>query len=164
MTKDDDRIAEMRTALGKFGLQLPELRFIERDALSNVEPTQFHITDRTPVIFDPSHGTGTGGGPREIRFAGQAMDIGGKSITGNDGRMQWKLTNYICEGNLQIIEEPVAFVATPRATGPVLMTTNTVSTGNDLVIDVFSWTVAGAPAANTRFSWRCWFNFPQIIL
>jgi hypothetical protein len=163
MTKDDERVAAVHTALGKFGLHLPELNFIEKDALSNVEGTRFHITDRTPVIFDPDHSSGAGG-PREFCFSGQAMDIGGKSITGSDGKMRWILTNYICEDALRVIEEPVAFVATPRATGPVLMTSNTVSTGTDLVIDVFSWNTDGTPAANTRFSWRCWFNFPQIIL
>ncbi len=164
MTKDTKNVAEMRKALGNFGLDLGQLNFIERDALSNVEGTRFHITDRTPILVpddSPSHG---GGGPREFCFSGQAMDIGGKSITGSDGKMRWILTNYICEDALRVIEEPVAFVATPRATGPVMMTSNTVSTGNDLVIDVFSWNADGTPAANIRFSWRCWFNFPQIIL
>lgn len=164
MTKDSEQVAALRKALSGLDLHLPDLNFIERDALSNVEPTQFHVTDRTPVIFDPSHGTGTGGGPREFCFAGQAMDIGGKSVTGSDGKMRWVLKNYICDDRLIAVDEPVAFVATPRATGPVLMTTNTVSSGSDLVIDVFSWTITGAPAANTRFSWRCWFSFPPIIL
>jgi hypothetical protein len=164
MTKNDERVAAVHTALGNLGLDLPSLNFIEKDALSNVEGTRFHITDRTPILVpddSPSHG---GGGPREFCFSGQAMDIGGKAVTGSDGKMRWILTNYICEDALRVIDEPVAFVATPRATGPVLMTSNTVSTGNDLVIDVFSWNTDGTPAASTRFSWRCWFNFPQIIL
>lgn len=164
MTKTDDHVAAMHTALGNFGLQLPDLNFIERDALSNVEPTQFHITDRTPVIFDPSHSTGAGGGPREFCFPGRAMDIGGKAMTGSDGMMRWKLTSYVCQNDHLLIEEPVSFVATARSTRAVMMTTNTVSVANgDLVIDVFSWNVDGSPAANTRFGWRCWFNFPIFI-
>ncbi|MDH3264354.1 MAG: hypothetical protein OEM24_10175, partial [Paracoccaceae bacterium] len=95
---------------------------------------------------------------------GRAMDIGGKSVTGSDGKMRWKLSNYICDLGRIVIEEPVAFVATPRATTPFLMTSITVSLGNDLEIDVFSWDVNGNPAAGTRFSWRCWFNFPPVIL
>jgi hypothetical protein len=163
MTKEDKRIAAIHTALGNLGLDLPSLNFIERDALSNVEGTRFHVTDRTPILV-PDDASHAGGGPREFCFAGQAMDIGGKSITGSDGKMRWTLKDYICEDPLMFIEEPVAFVATPRAAGPVMMTSTTVSTGNDLVIDVFSWNTNGTPAASTRFSWRCWFNFPQVIL
>lgn len=164
MTKESEHVAALRKALGGLDLHLPDLRFIERDALSNIESTQFHITDRTPVIFDPSHSTGSGGGPREFCFAGQGMDIAGKAVTGNSGRMQWKLTSYICENGPLLIEEPAAFVATPRSAGPVMMTSTTVSVGPDLVIDVFSWTTGGAPAPNTAFSWRCWFNLVPIIL
>lgn len=164
MTKDDERVASIRTALQGFGLDLPVLKFIERDALSNVQGAQVHITDRTPVIFDPTTSDGSGGGPREFCFAGPGMDIGGKAVTGSDGRMQWKLTNYICENGPLAVDEPVSFVATPRAASAVMMTSTTVSTGSDLVIDVFSWNPDGSPAPGTRFSWRCWFNLPPIIL
>lgn len=162
MSKDDKNVAELQRALAKLDLHLPELNFIERDALSNVEGTQFHVTDRTPVIFDPDVSSGSGG-PREFCFAGQSMDIGGKAATGADGKMRWKLSNYICDLGQIIIEEPIAFVATARSTTPVVMTTNTISVGNDLEIDVFSWDQSGNPSPGKRYSWRCWFNFPPVI-
>ncbi|MGB5558599.1 MAG: hypothetical protein WBN04_11370, partial [Paracoccaceae bacterium] len=96
--------------------------------------------------------------------AGRAMDIGGKSVTGSDGKLRWKLSNYICDIGIVFIDEPVAFVATARATVARMMTSNTVSTGRDLEIDVFSWDSDGKPASGTRFSWRCWFNLPPVIL
>lgn len=163
MAKDNKRVDDLRKALANLDLHLPELKFIEKDAISNVEATQFHNTDRTPVIFDPDVSDGSGG-PREFCFSGQAMDIGGKAVTGSDGKMRWKLTNYICEDRLMVVDEPVAFVATARATVARMMTSNTVSTGKDLEIDVFSWDSDGNPAGGTSFSWRCWFNFPVIIL
>ena len=161
MTKTDDAVTALRQHFDRLGLDPFSLRFLDRDALSNVEGVQLHTTDRTPVIFDPTHG---GGGPREICAQGQGLDIGGKAVTGSDGKLRWKLTNFICEDIHLGVEEPAAFVATPRSTVPVLMTTNTVSTGPDLEIDVFSWTLSGDPAPGVRFSWRCWVNLPPVIL
>lgn len=158
----DTHSAELSRLLDRFGLHLPDLRFIERDALSKAQPATIHTTDRTPVIFDPDHGTPVS--PRESCKEAGTMDIGGKSTTGADGRFRWKLTAFICEGPFTLTEEPVAFVATPRAVAPVLMTTNTVAAGNDLEIDVFSWTTEGTPAPFTRFSWRCWLQLPPVIL
>ena len=162
MTTDSPHPAELSRLLDRFGLHLPDLRFIERDALSNNEGVQVHTTDRTPVIFDPTHGSP--GGPRESCADSRALDIGGKSVTGVDGKVRWKLTSYICEDIHLSVEEPAAFVATPRSTVPVMMTTNTVATGPDLEIDVFSWTPAGDPAPFVRFSWRCWVQQPPVIL
>lgn len=158
----DTHSAELARLLDRVGLHLPDLRFIDRDAISKAAPATIHTTDRTPVIFDPTHGAASG--PRESCAEAATMDIGGKATTGGDGRFLWKLSAYVCEKPFILSDEPVAFVATPRATAPVLITTNTVATGNDLQIDVFSWTAEGTPAPFTRFSWRCWLQLPPVLL
>ena len=162
MTTDSAGLAEIARLLDRFGLHIPDLRFLDRDAISKAAPATIHTTDRTPVIFDPEHGTPSG--PREICTEAATMDIGGKATTGGDGRFLWKLSAYVCEKPFILSDEPVAFVATPRAAAPVLVTTTTLATGNDLQVEVFSWTAAGAPAPFTRFSWRCWLQLPPVIL
>jgi hypothetical protein len=153
-------LKKIRAALAALKLDLPELNFIQKDSLSNVENVTIHQVDRTPVVFDPDLGEGQ---PQEFCFASRGLDIAGKAVTDRNGRHRWELKNYICEAPRVSISEPVAFVATARSRVPVVMTTETVATGTTLVIEVFSWDMSGAAAANVRFSWRCWAESPHII-
>ena len=161
MPKYRENIEVLTKALQAFDLPLLDLNFVVRDALSNTTRTQIHITDRTPVVFDPD--ISGGDGIREFCNVGDGIDIGGKSATGSDGKTRWRLSNFICESAAINVDEPVAFVATARADRPVVMTSETVSVGNNLEIDIYSWDINGNPAPGTRFSWRCWAHSPIAV-
>lgn len=87
MTKYKENIEVLTKALQAFGIQLSDLNFVVRDALSNTTQTQIHTTDRTPVVLDPDTG---GGGIREFCNVGHGIDIGGKSVTGSNGKTRWR--------------------------------------------------------------------------
>ena len=161
MPKYKKNFETLTKALQAFGIPLPEINFVVRDALSNTTRIQIHETDRTPVVFDPD--IGGGDGIREICSFSNGIDTGGKSVTGSDGKTRWRLSHFICESGAIKVEEPVAFVATARADRPVIMTSETVSVGNDLEIDIYSWDINGNPAPGTRFSWRCWAHSPAVV-
>ncbi len=145
------------------GLNFPGLNFIERDAVYRVQSATVHETDRTPVIFDPDLGGGTGETPARC-FESGAIDVGGQASTDNAGRFTWKLSSFVCKSDRANFVKPETFVATAISGSPIFLTTRTVSATGDLVIDVFSWDTDGAPAPNVRFAWRCWVPTQAIVL
>ncbi len=143
-----------RKALFDLGLDLPGLSFVQRDSLSLGQSVRVHEVDRTPVVVDPD--IGASDGIREQCFVSHGLDVGGKASTGDAGQLTWKLSKFICETSPPNISELASFVATAQSDSPIVLTTRTVSTGNDLVIEVFSWDMNGNPAPNVQFAWRCW--------
>lgn len=150
----------IRKALLGLGLELPDLTFVQRDSLYVVDQSvRIHEVDRTPVFLDPD--LGPGDGVKAQCFVRRGLDVGGRARTGDVGRLTWKLSDFVCDG--QSVAEPASFVATAQSDSAVVLTTKTVSTGDDLVIEVFSWDINGNPAPNVRFAWRCWTQTPPII-
>lgn len=144
------------------GLDFPGLNFIERDCVYKIERAIVHEVDRTPVIFDPEFG---GGGEVPTRcFESDAIDLGGQAVTDNSGRFTWKLSNFVCKADRAGYQTPASFVTTALSSAPIFLTARIVSSGVDLVIDVFSWDTNGAPAPNIRFAWRCWVPSQAIVL
>jgi hypothetical protein len=154
---DKAYLENLSSALAKLGLNLPDLNFVQRDSLSALQSVSVHEVDRTPVFVDAGLGPG---GLKEKCSTSQGFDVGGKSSTGTTGHLTWKLSNYVCENPGSTFLEPASFVATAQSESPVVMTTKTLSSGDDLVIKVFSWLMNGNPAPNVRFTWRCWCESP----
>lgn len=94
-----------------------------------------------------------------------AIDIAGRSRTDAQGRMSWKLSDYICRATVPTVEEPASFVATPVTDTPAYLTTRIAipSPPSDLLVDVFSWQPGGGPAGNVFFSWRCRVRYEEPI-
>ena len=144
------------------GLDFPGLNFIERDCLYKIQTATVHEVDRTPVIFDPDLG-----GASEVPtrcFQSDAIDLGGQAVTDSTGRLTWKLSDFVCKGDRAGYQAPASFVTTALTSVPIVLTARILSSGGDLVVDVFSWDSNGAPAPNIRFAWRCWIPTQAIIL
>ena len=156
MTTKSSKVDALRKALLNLGFNLPELRFIERESLSVGQPVRIHEIDRTPLLMDPDLGPGEG--VRKKCFDSTGLDVGGKAVTDNAGRLLWKLSDFVCVVGRLSVSEPASFVATARSKSPVFLTSRTISTGDDLVIDVFSWDTSGNPAPKVGFAWRCWIE------
>ena len=133
MTTKSSKVDALRKALLNLGFNLPELSFIERNSLMAGQPVQIHEIDRTPILVDPD--IGPGDGVREKCSNSTGLDIGGKAVTDNAGRLLWKLSDFICVVGRISVSEPASFVATARSKSPVFLTSRTISTGDDLVIE-----------------------------
>ena len=96
------------------------------------------------------------------------IDLSGGYVTGSEGRTTWKLSDYICKPELQALDLPISFVATPLSDKPAYMTVKFValqSQPNNLVIEVYSWDAQGKPAPFTSFYYRCRIPLvPPVIL
>jgi hypothetical protein len=144
------------------GLDFPGLNFIERDCVYKIQRATVHEVDRTPVIFDPDLG-----GASEVPtrcFESDAIDLGGQAVTDSAGRLTWKLSDFVCKADRAGYQAPVSFVTTALTSSPIFLTARMVSSGGDLVVDVFSWDSSGAAAPNIRFAWRCWIPTQAIVL
>jgi hypothetical protein len=89
-----------------------------------------------------------------------ALDVGGTSRTGADGKVTLDLSDYICEFSRDQhfeFSRPINFVATPRSKTPAFLTSMQTLTGGvaDVAITVFSWDANGNPGKNVSFDWRC---------
>ena len=158
---DQSDMDALRAALLRFEIDLPGLSFVKRDALSHIDAVQIHISDRTPVLQNPDSPGSSG--VRDFCSGSYAWDVGGKSATDQNGRHSWKLSDYVCSTPPIDVIEPAVFVATPRSSRPVCVTSNTTSTNGDLHIEVFSWDMDGKPAPSVGFSWRLWAEKPDLI-
>jgi hypothetical protein len=152
---DEMKLKKLTEALADLDIAFPPLNFIVRDSLSTNHPDAVvvHEVDRTPVVFDPEHGEGR---LRERCFRVRDLDVGGRAATGRDGKMTWRLSDFLCEKSGWAFLDPVSFVATAQAKTNVTITAGAPATGADVTIEVFSWDANGAPAPNVRFSWRFW--------
>ena len=152
----------LKTLFRDLGLDFPGLNFIQRDCIYKAEAATVHEVDRTPVIFDPNLG-----GPGEVParcFESGSLDLAGESVTDSAGRFTWRLSDFICSSDRAGYLAPASFVTTAMSGAPIFLTARILSSGADLVIDVFSWDVSGAPAPNVRFAWRCWVPTQAIVL
>lgn len=158
-----ETLETLRKLFLDLGLDFPGLSFLERDCIYKEQKNStVHEVDRTPVIFDPDLGGGTEVPAR--CFDSGSLDLGGQAVTDGAGRLTWKLSNFVCKADRTSHAAPIAFVTTAMSNSPIFLTTRTLSTGGDLVIDVFSWDTNGAPAPNVRFAWRCWVPTQLIVL
>ncbi len=162
MIKKSSKIDAVRKAILDLGLDFPELNFIQRNSLYSRGEVSIHEVDTTPKLANPD--IPDGGRLNERCYDHQhGIDVGGKAATSSEGKFTWKLSNFICENGRLFVSEPASFVATARSKTPVFLTSNTISAGNDLIIDVFSWDSSGKPSPNAHFSWRCWVDTPIVV-
>lgn len=100
----------------------------------------------------------------------RAIDVAGRSGTDGDGRMTWRIGDFICRSSAQRFREPICFLATPHSKTLVHVTTHVSQpflpqVPNDVVVEVFSWDPNGDPAPNVPFSWRCRvLTFDEVIV
>ena len=155
MGSNKPTIEKLAEAFAELGINLPTLSFVERNSLSvhHSSSVVVHEVDRTPVVFAPEFGSGR---PKENCFGARDLDVGGRAATGRDGKLTWRLSDFICEQPGGDYTDPVSFVATAQADAAVTITIGAPVVGNDVTLDVFSWDSSGAPAPNVRFSWRFW--------
>ena len=107
------------------------------------------------MVVDPE--LGQRGGIRESCYPRSELDVGGVASTNRQGQLRWLLSQIICEVDPRTIyAAPISFVATAMSASAETTTARIISTGGDVVIDVFSWDSAGNSAPNVRFSWRYW--------
>jgi len=149
----ESSLEALKRGLSGFGLDLPDLNFVQQDALYTDDVATIHEVDRTPVILDPALG-GRGAAPVRC-FRSRAFDMGGRANTDSVGRLVWKLSDFVCNPGGTFYSQPVSFVATAVSSSAQFLTTRMQSTGNDLIIDVFSWDTNGAPAPRVAFAWHC---------
>ena len=142
-----------RKALEDIGLHVPNLDLVLRNSLYVGQDVKVHEVDQTPKLSE-SLGTSTAN-----CFNSGGLDVGGKAVTDGAGKVTLYLSTFVCLPSLKTAE-PVSFVATARSKNPVIMTYTTVSTGDDLVLEVYSWDTSGNPAPGIDFSWRCWTHTP----
>jgi len=157
-----ETLETLRKLFLDLGLDFPGLNFVERNCVYKAQSATVHEVDRTPVIFDPDLGGGTEVPAR--CFDSGSLDLGGQAVTDNAGRFTWKLSSFVCKADRGNYAAPATFVTTAMSSSPIFLTTQTLSIGSDLVIDVFSWDTNGAPAPNVRFAWRCWVPTQSIVL
>ncbi len=115
------------------------------------------------VIDDDATTTGP---PQKTCTSSSLIDVGGLSVTGANGRVLIKLSEYVCRpggrDSARFFSQPTIFVATPRSTSPFFMTSRhqlvdrqVEFEANDVEITAYAWDATGAAAANVPFSWRC---------
>jgi hypothetical protein len=103
---------------------------------------------------------------REIGTTGEAtkrcrssfiLDVRGSSITGNNGTVEFPLSDFVCLGEGLTFKHPINFVATPRSRSPIYLTCRhrIAEDEFDVSIQVFAWNSSGAPASGVPFDWRC---------
>lgn len=143
------KAAAARKALEDIGLNVSSLNLVEKNGIYNIEYVRIHEVDRTPQLSETLEAS------TATCLYSNGIDVGGKSRTDASGTATVRLSSYVCVPGLET-GEPVSFVATARSRNPVVMTFRTVSTGDDLALEVFSWDAAGNPAPRVDFAWRCW--------
>ena len=167
MTKKDSSEQRSKDLLSKAGLTgfQPPLRFIQELSIWKKDEPQVKIRKlHLDEVFSPEFSAGGTGGRRECSQFG-AIDIAGPSQTGDDGKMTWRLTDFICPGGEPIVEPPASFVATPISQSPVFLTTTIEfpDPPSDLIVTVFTWDSAGSSAPRIPFSWRCRVRYQEVI-
>ena len=98
-------------------------------------------------------------------YDARLLDVGGYATTGDDGRTQFRLTEFICHTG-ERFGQPINVVATPLSSEPCLLTLRhtLVNNGEDVEIQVWSWDTGGKPAPTVSFDWRCRVELPIVIL
>jgi hypothetical protein len=97
------------------------------------------------------------------------LDICGTIRAGNDGTVEFKLTDFIClrgpapGANFDRFTPPAFVVATARSDSPVYLTSQVRIHNNDILIKLFAWDSSGSPMPNTITDWRCCVQLVEII-
>jgi hypothetical protein len=111
--------------------------------------------------------------PKPFCVDSQLLDTAGRSQTGPDGKIVFRLSSFLCgRDSIGAFEEPVNLVATPQGTSPAYITMVheliPVDPAGDWFSDVqitaFSWGPNGAAAPSVSFYWRCRVVADVIIL
>lgn|GEM_PF-3221957 len=102
--------------------------------------------------------------PKPFSVDSQLLDTAGRSQTGADGKIIFRLSGFVAgRDSIGAFEEPVNVVATPQGASPAYMTIVheliPVDPAGDWFSDVeitaFSWRPNGTAAPNVPFYWRC---------
>ena len=106
---------------------------------------------------------GTTGKSTRRCYQWDIFDLSGASRTGNDGKIEFLLSDFFCE-EIEF-DHPVNFLVTVRSNSPVFLTSLRSLTDDrrDVKITVFSWNSSGESAANITFDWRCRVPYIPII-
>ncbi len=156
MPKQKDVKRLERLAEDVFEIPFPELNFFYRTSVRTVDPDAT-IQERNLIVV--------GGGKRCI-FS-RTIDISGASRTGRDGKMTWRLRDFItpCDSQFEVFDRPLSFLVTPHSDSPVYLTTvpSFTATKDNVVVEVLSWDRNGDPAPNISFSWRCRVPYPAVV-
>jgi hypothetical protein len=103
------------------------------------------------------------GKPSDICTANEIIDVSGTGRTLHDGKIELRLSSFLCREDLPFFfESPAIVVATARAQSPVLVTARASVTANkrDVKIEVETWGMDGAAAPSQSFNWMCRVPLP----
>jgi hypothetical protein len=96
---------------------------------------------------------------KRCRSAAKILQVSGRSRTENEGTTEIRLEDFVCLERGEQLVSPPFFVATPRTSVPVHLTSQTRmvddAEGSGIRIKVFSWTASGDPAPRVSFNWHC---------
>jgi hypothetical protein len=100
------------------------------------------------------------------------LDVGGRSRTERDGKVEFLLSDFYCTSRREVVwlHEPVTVVATPQSETAVYLTTRRRLVGQsgepstDVAIQVFAWGSDGSPAGPVSFDWRCFVPTEQGVV
>jgi hypothetical protein len=101
--------------------------------------------------------------PQPICTDSRLLDSSGLSATGTDGKLVFRLRNFLCSRDgIAQFDEPVNVVATPQGPNPHYVTIAhqlikdpTLPFFTDVEITASTWNPNGTPAPNIPFYWRC---------
>ena len=87
-----------------------------------------------------------------------------QTTTGEDGKADFMLSEYICPPLGMVHQLPLIFVATPHEQQPVFVTVNHLlvvpdDAPRDFRIQLYTWEAGGAPAKKISVDWYCQFPF-----
>jgi hypothetical protein len=112
--------------------------------------------------------------PIPICTDSRLLDSSGLSTTGTDGKLVFRLRNFLCSRDgIAQFDEPVNVVATPQGQQPRYITIAhqlirdpdpNLAFFTDVEITAATWNPDGTPAANVPFYWRCRVVADIIIL
>jgi len=113
---------------------------------------------------------GTTGDSTKACSSSNLFSIGGLASTGENGKIEFLLSDYHCAGVLSI-SFPIIFVATVQSQEPIFVTSRTFEvyssgSGNisDVRVELYTWDSNGSPAGSKFVKWFCQFpNFPIIL-
>ena len=170
MAKDDDSRPdyERSTTLAQLGGLVPSFNLVRLISLYDSDDVTLKSQSlRTDVVKSDDFGSGSNLGTTVCDPGLGAIDATGQLRTGDDGTITWRLADVICPGpgDVQIVEGPASFVATPITTAPIFLTTRIVfpDPPEDLIVHVFTWDSNGTPAPKVAFSWRCRVRYRGIF-
>jgi len=153
MEGGEDLRANFEAALGeRLALDL-DPRELRRATGTRSPQDEIYVTVRDITVS---------GATKECVRQFHAEDITGRTRTGNDGSVQFLLSQYYCANTaLRTFLNPVNFVATPHTRVPCFLTATASlvlgdgGSNSDVQIRVQAWDPNGQAAPDILFHWRC---------